>query len=432
MNRRFINIADTPLEGIAVDDTYVYWTGARTRIGRAKLNGTHRNPRFITGTGVHPHGGRFLRGSRQRQTRLLDELQEGRIGGAGKKGRIGRAKLDGSGKDREVHPHETDVPWGWRSGRVAADPRRDAHGRRRTSNGRNDEQASFAGRGSPRRCHGPGPRTPRRGVPGRSDARLLDEPPRRRDRARQDRRHGRGPAVHPHEGWRPQGDRGRPAHVLAPFVYWGQGNSMGRAKINGTGVRQSFMQGFVAGCWGVAVDARYRSPRNRAHVYWSYYYWYYYGGGLGRANINGTGANYNFIPFPRASRSLSPSTARTSTGPFAARARSGAPGLTGPIGNGGSSAPGDTRKGSRSTPNTFTGPPTRARSGAPRPTAPAWTGGSFARGGTPIGVAVGAGHVYWAGGHAIGRAKVDGTNREPRCIRTRGHPIGVAVGPGRN
>ncbi len=226
----------------------------------------------------------------------------------------------------------------------------------------------------------------------------------------------------------PRGIAVDPAPVLVAYVYWGQGDTMGRAKVNGTGVDQGFMQGFVAGCWGVAVDARYHSPRARAHVYWSHYGTVF---GLGRANINGTGANYNFIPFPRASHSLL-AVDRTHVY-WTIRGK-------GTIGRAKLDGTNRDRRFIRTG-----GHPQGVAVNAEHVY---WTNeGTIGRAnldgtdvdrrfirtrGHPYGIAVGAGHVYWAGGHAIGRAKVDGTNRERRFIRTPGHPIGVAVGPGRN
>ena len=77
-----------------------------------------------------------------------------------------------------------------------------------------------------------------------------------------------------------------PALAEANFVYWtNEGEtSIGRAKLNGTGVNNSFVGGLNAPL-GVAVDSKF--------IYWAQ------GNGasssIGRANLDGTGANPNFI-----------------------------------------------------------------------------------------------------------------------------------------
>jgi streptogramin lyase len=68
------------------------------------------------------------------------------------------------------------------------------------------------------------------------------------------------------------------------FVYWTNGNAIGRANLDGTGVSQSFITGASAP-QGVAVDS--------GHIYWANFN----GQSIGRANLDGTGANQNFIAF---------------------------------------------------------------------------------------------------------------------------------------
>jgi hypothetical protein len=79
-----------------------------------------------------------------------------------------------------------------------------------------------------------------------------------------------------------------PDFASANFVYWantGSGNSIGRAKINGTALNNNFIGG-LNNVHGVAVDSQ--------HVYWTQ------GSGasstIGRANLDGSSANANFIP----------------------------------------------------------------------------------------------------------------------------------------
>lgn len=78
-----------------------------------------------------------------------------------------------------------------------------------------------------------------------------------------------------------------PPHARANFVYWSNtgGTSIGRAKINGTGANNAFLPG-LTDVHGVAIDSKY--------IYWAQ------GNGatssIGRANIDGTSPNPSFIP----------------------------------------------------------------------------------------------------------------------------------------
>jgi low-density lipoprotein receptor class B len=78
-----------------------------------------------------------------------------------------------------------------------------------------------------------------------------------------------------------------PPHARGNFVYWtnpGQG-TIGRAKINGTGANNAFIAG-LGDPQAVAVDSKF--------IYWTQGA----AGGetIGRANLDGSGANSNFIP----------------------------------------------------------------------------------------------------------------------------------------
>ena len=125
--------------------------------------------------------------------------------------------------------------------------------------------------------------------------------------------------------------------VVSGHVYWANNGAgtIGRANLDGTGANQGFISG-ADGPFGVAVDS--------GHVYWTNFNT----GTIGRANLDGTAANQGFI---------------TGAGP------------------------------------------------------------SFA-------VAVDAGHVYWTGfdTNAIGRANLDGTGANPGFISGASSPRGVAVG----
>ncbi len=70
------------------------------------------------------------------------------------------------------------------------------------------------------------------------------------------------------------------------YVYWANdgatSTTIGRANLNGTGANENFITGGKVPCF-VAVDA--------SHVYWANTN----GTTIGRANLNGTGVNQNFI-----------------------------------------------------------------------------------------------------------------------------------------
>jgi hypothetical protein len=78
-----------------------------------------------------------------------------------------------------------------------------------------------------------------------------------------------------------------PPLASANFVYWASGGqtTIGRAKLNGTGVNNAFISG-LSNVGGVAVDSKF--------IYWTQ------GTGatssIGRANLDGSGVNPNFIP----------------------------------------------------------------------------------------------------------------------------------------
>ena len=78
-----------------------------------------------------------------------------------------------------------------------------------------------------------------------------------------------------------------PPHARGNFVYWANDteSTIGRAKINGSGVNNAFISG-LSDVHGVAVDSRF--------IYWTQGV----GGtsSIGRANLDGSGANPNFIP----------------------------------------------------------------------------------------------------------------------------------------
>jgi hypothetical protein len=77
-----------------------------------------------------------------------------------------------------------------------------------------------------------------------------------------------------------------PPRAHGNFVYWTNdtpGNSIGRAKINGTGLNDNLIPGLNRPI-GVAVDSKY--------IYWADWN----ANRIGRANLDGTGPNFNFVP----------------------------------------------------------------------------------------------------------------------------------------
>jgi hypothetical protein len=172
-----------------------------------------------------------------------------------------------------------------------------------------------------------------------------------------------------------------PPRAHGNFVYWSNqspGTSIGRAKINGTGVNDNFIAG-LDDPNGVAVDSRF--------VYWSQGG---ISGSIGRANLDGTGANPNFIP-PSTGISDPAGIAVTSSGIYWAQ-----PGSIGHANLDGSS------------PNSTFIP---------------------VAGLVPCGVATDSSFVYWLDrglGNQIGRAKLDGTSPEPNFV-TVSVSCGIAV-----
>jgi hypothetical protein len=77
-----------------------------------------------------------------------------------------------------------------------------------------------------------------------------------------------------------------PRNANGNFVYWANDNqtSIGRAKINGTGANSNFITG-VDGVHGIAIDSKF-------------IYWTTLDSGvstIGRANLDGSGVNNQFI-----------------------------------------------------------------------------------------------------------------------------------------
>ncbi len=69
-------------------------------------------------------------------------------------------------------------------------------------------------------------------------------------------------------------------------IYWASGSTIGRANLNGTEVEPNFITNLTTPC-GVAVDS--------AHIYWTNSQFPPGGTTIGRANLDGTGVNPSFI-----------------------------------------------------------------------------------------------------------------------------------------
>ena len=70
------------------------------------------------------------------------------------------------------------------------------------------------------------------------------------------------------------------------YIYFGVAGGIGRAKLNGTGVKRNFITGVLPA--GSSLSAL---VTDGSHIYWAGYR----GTTIGRANLNGTGKNPKFI-----------------------------------------------------------------------------------------------------------------------------------------
>jgi hypothetical protein len=170
------------------------------------------------------------------------------------------------------------------------------------------------------------------------------------------------------------------------FVYWSNqspGTTIGRAKINGAGANNGFIAG-INQPRGVAVDARF--------IYWAA------GGGgtasIGRANLDGSGVNHQFI-------------ATGVTNPEAVAVTTSAIYWVNEVGMGGFSIGRANIDGTNPDPNFITG---------------SIEGG---------GLAADSSFLYFFGGDGlhIGRAQLNGSGVDPNFIAIPDHFFGLAVDP---
>ena len=202
-------------------------------------------------------------------------------------------------------------------------------------------------------------------------------------------------------------------------IYWSNfnnPNTIGRAELDGTGANKSFITG-VQKPYGVAVDG--------AHVYWINNNT----NAIGRANLDGTGVNQSFIP--TSSRPIG--VAVDGAHLYWTNYNAGGIGRANLDGTGvnqsfitGASGPSGVAVDRAYVywTNDTGGSIGRA---ALNGTA---TNQSFITGANePYGVAIDGAHVYWAnfGTNAIGRANLDGTAKSQSFITGAKKPFGVAV-----
>jgi streptogramin lyase len=171
------------------------------------------------------------------------------------------------------------------------------------------------------------------------------------------------------------------SHARA-YVYWanrgnGAGTTLGRANLDGTGIDENFVEG-AKGPVGIAVDA--------SHIYWANTF--ASPGTIGRSNLDGTEASQSFISGASSPCGVAVNSEYVYWGNHG----------TGTIG--------------------------RARLNGSE------INESFISGAdAPCGVTVDASHVYWANenGTTIGRANLDGSEPDESFVTVAKEPVGVTV-----
>jgi hypothetical protein len=237
------------------------------------------------------------------------------------------------------------------------------------------------------------------------------------------------------------------ARTAAPvYLYWANSTpgygakpastTLGRARLDGTGVEHSFVSGTGRTPCGVTLD--------RKHIYWTEAL------GIGRANRDGSGVNASFIPTPRTggcSRSVAIAGSHIywASGGAIARANLDGTGVelhfirglviprsTSPISLGGGPC-GIAVAGKYIYWLNVVEGATQVTIGRANLDGTS-VNKRFITGVTPgCGIAVVKGYIYWTNAgfvksrYAIGRANLDGTGVNQRFIRTARIPCGVAV-----
>jgi hypothetical protein len=254
------------------------------------------------------------------------------------------------------------------------------------------------------------------------------------------------------------------APAAAPYLYWASGKTtIGRARLDGTGVEQSFVSGTGRGPCGVALD--------REHIYWGERIGGKVGspdkgGAIGRANRDGSGVDATFIPTP-AHHGCGVAIAgshiywtSTACNIVPGRGCWWAPSSPATIGRANVDGTGVDDKfitdlAIPRSPAFQTADPcgiavagkyiywmNSAESGKPLPIGRANLDGTgvnkrFITGvpGGTCGIAVAGGHIYWTNEHEhgllddgfVGRANLDGSGVNQHFIRTASGPCGIAV-----
>jgi virginiamycin B lyase len=235
---------------------YLYWANGKTTIGRARLDGTGVEQRFVSGTGRGPCGVAL-----DREHIYWGEALGGKVGSPDKGGAIGRANRDGSGVNAEFIPTPAH------------------HGCGVAIAGSHIYWTSWACKIVPGRGCWWAPSSPAAIVRANVDGTGVD------DRFITDLAIPRSPA------FQTAGPCG--IAVAGKYIYWrnnaesGKPVPIGRANLDGTGVNKRFITGVPNGFCGIAVVG--------GHIYWT-------NGGfvksryaIGRANLDGTGVNQRFI-----------------------------------------------------------------------------------------------------------------------------------------
>jgi Tol biopolymer transport system component len=272
----------------------------------------------------------------------------------------------------------------------------------------------------------------------------------------------RNPAGDAEPAWSPLPRRTSSARTAAPVhLYWANSAAkpaapaIGRARLDGTGVEQSFISGTGRGPCGIALD--------REHIYWGEAIGGKIGspdkgGAIGRANRDGSGVDPEFIPTPaRHGCGVAIAGSHIFWESWACKIVPGrgcwwAPSSGGAIGRANVDGTGVddqfiTRLAIPRSSAFQTADPcgiavagkyiywmNSAESRRPVPIGRANLDGTgvnkrFITGVTNgfCGIAVVGGHIYWTNGRFLGRANLDGTGVNRRFIRTPGGACGVAV-----
>jgi virginiamycin B lyase len=205
------------------------------------------------------------------------------------------------------------------------------------------------------------------------------------------------------------------------YVYWANAgtNTIGRANLDGTGANQGFITG-PSKPYGLAVDG--------AHLYWANYG----GDEIGRANLDGTGANQGFITGASEPTGMAVDGAHVYWTNFESaeigRADLSGTGVAQNFITGADEPDGVAVDGAHVYwVNDGTNTIGRANLNGSEANQSLISGAN-----EPVGIAVDGAHIYWGnyGADTIGRANLNGTEANQSFITGASEPIGVAVDSG--